>query len=51
VLGPLGVALDAEAWRAKLAESERAGVTEVVYQPAGPDIPRELRAFAAVATR
>ena len=24
-----------------------AGVTEIAYQPAGPDIPRELEAFAA----
>jgi 5,10-methylenetetrahydromethanopterin reductase len=26
-----------------------AGVTEVAYQPAGPDIPRELEAFANAA--
>ena len=26
-----------------------AGVTEIAFQPAGPDIPRELRAFAAAA--
>jgi 5,10-methylenetetrahydromethanopterin reductase len=44
-----GIAAEAEAWRAKLAEMESRGVTEVVYQPAGPDIPRELQAFAAVA--
>jgi 5,10-methylenetetrahydromethanopterin reductase len=49
VLGPMGMALDAAAWRARLAESERLGVTEVVYQPAGPDIERELSAFAAMA--
>jgi 5,10-methylenetetrahydromethanopterin reductase len=48
-LGPLGAALDADGWRARLAASERAGVTEIVYQPAGPDMPRELRAFAAAA--
>jgi hypothetical protein len=48
VLGPLGVALDADAWRARLAASEGAGVTEIVYQPAGPDIERELTAFARV---
>jgi 5,10-methylenetetrahydromethanopterin reductase len=23
------------------------GMTEIAYQPAGPDIPRELEAFAA----
>jgi 5,10-methylenetetrahydromethanopterin reductase len=25
------------------------GVTEIAYQPAGPDIPRELTAFARMA--
>jgi 5,10-methylenetetrahydromethanopterin reductase len=49
VLAPIGVALDAAGWRARLAASERAGVTEIVYQPAGPDVERELTAFAAVA--
>lgn len=44
-----GIAAEAEAWRVKLAAMESRGVTEVVYQPAGPDIPRELRAFATVA--
>lgn len=44
-----GVAAEAGAWRERLAEMETRGVTEVVYQPAGPDIPRELRAFAEVA--
>jgi 5,10-methylenetetrahydromethanopterin reductase len=48
-LGPMGLAADADAWRGRLAASAEAGVTEVVFQPAGPDIPRELRAFAAVA--
>jgi 5,10-methylenetetrahydromethanopterin reductase len=33
----------------KLAASEAAGVTEIAFQPAGPDIPRELRAFAEAA--
>ena len=33
----------------KIAGFAAAGVTEIVYQPAGPDIPRELRAFAAAA--
>lgn len=26
------------------------GITEIIYQPAGPDIPRELEAFARLAT-
>lgn len=34
---------------AKIAEYAALGVTEVVYQPAGSDIPRELRALAAAA--
>jgi len=48
-LAALGVALEAPAWQARLAESERAGVTEIVYQPAGLDIERELTAFAKMA--
>jgi len=36
----------AEEVRAKLDDLAQVGVTEVAYQPAGPDIPRELRAFA-----
>jgi 5,10-methylenetetrahydromethanopterin reductase len=44
-----GIASEAAGWRERLAEMESRGVTEVVYQPAGPDIPRELHAFAAVA--
>ena len=39
----------AETLRRRLAEVEGAGVTEVVYQPSGPDIERELMAFAAMA--
>jgi 5,10-methylenetetrahydromethanopterin reductase len=33
----------------KIARYAAAGVTELVYQPAGPDIERELRAFARAA--
>ena len=50
-LGPLGAALDAAGWRARLAASASAGVTEIVYQPAGPDIERELATFVAMADR
>jgi 5,10-methylenetetrahydromethanopterin reductase len=32
---------------ARLADAAAAGVTDLVYTPAGPDIPRELTAFAA----
>jgi 5,10-methylenetetrahydromethanopterin reductase len=49
LLAASGLALDAERWRERLDGLEAAGVTEVVFQPAGPDIPRELEAFAGVA--
>lgn len=45
----LGGALDRGAWQARLARWGAAGTTEIAYQPAGPDIPRELRAFATMA--
>ena len=35
--------------RQKIAEAEAGGATEIIYAPAGPDIERELRAFAAAA--
>jgi 5,10-methylenetetrahydromethanopterin reductase len=35
--------------RARLRAMEQGGATEVLYQPMGPDVPRELRAFAAMA--
>src|SRR5262249_28410449 len=35
--------------RARLAALAEAGATELSYAPAGPDIPRELRAMARVA--
>ena len=41
-----GVALDPGAWRERIAGIGEAGATEIVYQPAGPDIERELEAFA-----
>jgi 5,10-methylenetetrahydromethanopterin reductase len=41
-----GLALSPAQWRDKLAALEAAGSTEVAYQPAGADIPRELQAFA-----
>jgi 5,10-methylenetetrahydromethanopterin reductase len=42
------LALTPTDWRGRLAGIERAGVTEVAYQPAGPDIPGELERFAAL---
>ncbi|HEV3135201.1 MAG TPA: 5,10-methylene tetrahydromethanopterin reductase, partial [Acidimicrobiia bacterium] len=35
--------------RGRLDELEAAGATEILYAPMGPDISRELRAFAAMA--
>jgi 5,10-methylenetetrahydromethanopterin reductase len=35
--------------RERLDALEAAGVTEVLYAPMGPDVPRELRAFAEMA--
>lgn len=40
---------EAAALRQRLAELGVRGVTEIAYQPAGPDIPRELTAFARMA--
>jgi 5,10-methylenetetrahydromethanopterin reductase len=40
-----------EAWRTRLAELADLGITEVAFQPMGPDIPRELRAFADACIR
>jgi 5,10-methylenetetrahydromethanopterin reductase len=48
-LAHAGLAAPADAWRTRLAAIEARGVTEVTYQPAGRDIPREMRAFAEVA--
>jgi len=35
--------------QARIADLAKRGVTEVAYQPTGPDIPRELTAFARMA--
>ena len=42
-----GVALTRAGWRERAATLESQGATEIAYQPAGPDIPRELAAFAS----
>jgi 5,10-methylenetetrahydromethanopterin reductase len=49
LLAKIGLAQDRAAWRARLAALEAQGVTELAYQPAGPDIPRELAAMAEAA--
>lgn len=43
----LGWVAEPDGIRAKLAEAEKGGSTEVIYAPSGPDIARELKAFAA----
>jgi hypothetical protein len=43
------LAADTATWRVRLAESARRGVTEIVDQPAGADLERELTTFAAPA--
>jgi 5,10-methylenetetrahydromethanopterin reductase len=43
-----GVALSTRQWRDKLDQLMDDGCTEVCYQPAGHDIPRELEAFSSV---
>ncbi|GMQ96171.1 MAG: LLM class flavin-dependent oxidoreductase [Gammaproteobacteria bacterium] len=40
---------EADVLRERLEDRACRGVTEIAYQPAGPDIPRELRAFAQMA--
>jgi 5,10-methylenetetrahydromethanopterin reductase len=49
LLTQLGLARSAAGWREHLAQMEEAGATEVAYQPAGPDIARELEAFISAA--
>ena len=48
-LAMFGSARSASAWRDHLAQHEAAGATEIAYQPAGPDIPGELRRFIEMA--
>jgi len=49
LLEQFGAARTAEGWASRLAELEAQGATEIAYQPAGGDIPGELRRFAAAA--
>jgi 5,10-methylenetetrahydromethanopterin reductase len=45
-------ALQLDVWmtlRARLAQLAEKGVIEIAYQPKGPDVARELTAFAAMA--
>ncbi len=45
----LGWVAEADGIRAKIAEAEAAGSTEIIFAPSGPDIERELRVFAEAA--
>ncbi|WP_208301299.1 hypothetical protein [Mycobacterium sp. DL440] len=38
---------DPESIAARMDEAGEQGITEVIYIPAGPDVPSELEAFAA----
>jgi 5,10-methylenetetrahydromethanopterin reductase len=49
LLSTIAVATSPEGLRERLAAAEAGGATEVAYQPAGPDIPRELEAFIEAA--
>jgi len=49
LLATSGAAMRPNELREKLARFEAEGGTEIAYQPAGPDIPRELEAFAKAA--
>ena len=51
MLASQGLALDAGAWRARIEQLEADGATEIAFQPAGQDIPRELEAFARMMGR
>lgn len=51
MLASQGLAIDAGAWRARIEKLEAEGATEIAFQPAGQDIPRELEAFARMMGR
>lgn len=45
----MGWVAEEDGIREKLAAAEAAGSTEIIYAPSGPDVKRELRAFAKAA--
>jgi 5,10-methylenetetrahydromethanopterin reductase len=51
LLTNFGLAHTADGWRDQLAQLEAGGSTEVAFQPAGPDIPGEHKAFAEAFAR
>ena len=50
LLARMQLALTDQGWRERLAALQAQGVTEIAYQPAGADIPRELEAFMRAVT-
>jgi len=48
-LAGVGWTGDAESVRGRISDADHAGVKEILYTPAGPDVAREMRAFAAAA--
>jgi 5,10-methylenetetrahydromethanopterin reductase len=49
MLRQFGLARTRSEWKEHLKRLEAAGITEIAYQPAGPDIPGELARFAEAA--
>ncbi len=49
IIEMFGAAWTPDQLRSRLAEMEASGITEVVYQPAGPDIERELATYIEAA--
>ena len=47
LMAKAGLAMNRAGWRERVAMLEKNGATEVAFQPAGPDIARELEAFAS----
>src|SRR5262249_41997604 len=51
LLAQFGLALTVEGWQQRFAELQEGGVTEIAFQPAGSDIPRELESYAEAFSR
>lgn len=51
LLASQGIAFDSGAWRARIDALEADGATEIAFQPAGHNTPRELEAFARMLQR
>lgn len=48
LLAANGFALSRDGWRERVTQLAAMGATEIAFQPAGPDVRRELERFAAV---